>query len=170
MAMSNAEELFYMLLNDVYARENFQAGFWDQLSQQVQDPEIKEIATVRGFLTKQNAQNIEECFRLLGRQPGQTNVQAYKTMVEDWRKEFDMIQNPGVRALFVLAKIRHIQNWRIGEYMTLSIMAEASGHTGVASILEHNLADTVDFVDRTRERFRERVREVISGRMTGKAA
>ena len=170
MAMTNAEELFYTMLSDVYAREQFQAQFWDQLGQQVQDPEVRDVTTVRGYFAKQNAANIEKAFQMLGHQPGQTNVQAYRTMVEDWRKEFDMIQNPGVRALYVLAKIRHIQNWRIGEYMTLSLMAEATGHTAVASLLEHNLADTVDFVERTRERFRERVWQTVTGRVAGRAA
>ena len=170
MAMGNAEQLFDAMLSDVYARENVQSGFWDQIAQQTQDPEVKEIATVRGYFAKQNAANIEKAFQMLGRQPGQTNVQAYKTMIEDWRKELDQIQRPGVRALFVLAKIRHVQNWRIGEYMTLSLMAEATGHTAVASLLEHNLADTVDFVERTRERFRERVWQTVAGRVAGRAA
>jgi ferritin-like metal-binding protein YciE len=170
MAMTNAEDLFYTLLSDVYAREQFQAQFWDQLSQQVQDPEIKDIVTVRGFFAKENAMNIEKAFQMLGHQPSPTNVQAYKTMLEDWRKELDQFQRPGMRALYVLAKIRHIQNWRIGEYMTLSLMAEASGHRAVASLLEHNLADTVDFVERSRERFREMVCQAIGGRAAGRAA
>jgi len=49
-------------------------------------------------------------------------------------------------------------------------MAEAVGNVAVASLLEHNLADTVDFVERSRERFRDRVRQAIAGRMAGKAA
>ncbi|HEX5415605.1 MAG TPA: DUF892 family protein [Chloroflexota bacterium] len=169
MAMTNAEELFYTMLSDVYAREQFQSQFWSQLSQQVQDPEVRDILDVRGYFAKQDAANIEKCFQLLGRQPTRPNVQAYQTMLEDWRREFDSIQNPGLRALFVLAKMRHIQNWRIGEYMTLAWMAEAVGNVAVAALLEHNLADTIDFVERSRERFRERVRETISGRM-GRAA
>jgi len=170
MAMTNAEELFYTLLSDVLAREQFQSQFWDQLSQQVQDPEVRDIVSVRGYFAKQDAANIEKCFQLLGKQPTRPNVQAYQTMLEDWRRELDMIQNPMVKALYVLAKLRNIQDWRIGEYMTLSVMAEAVGNVAVASLLEHNLADTVDFVERSRERFRDRVRQAIAGRMAGKAA
>lgn len=170
MAMTNAEELFYGLLSDVLAREQFQSGFWDQLSQQAQDPEVKDILTVRGYFAKQDAANIEKCFQLLGKQPTRPNVQAYQTMLEDWRRELDSIQNPTMRGLYVLAKIRHIQNWRIGEYMTLAWMAEAVGNVAVASLIEHNLADTVDFVERTRERFRDRVRQAIGTRMAGRAA
>ena len=170
MAMTNAEELFYSMLSDVLAREQFQSQFWDQLSQQVQDPEARDIISVRGYFAKQDAANIEKCFQLLGRQPTRPNVQAYQTMLEDWRRELDTIQHPGMKALYVLAKIRNIQNWRIGEYMTLSMMAEAVGNVAVASLLEHNLADTVDFVERSRERFRDRVRQVISGRAAGRAA
>ena len=170
MAMTNAEELFYSMLSDVLARENFEARFWNQLSQQIQDPEIKDIANVRAYFAEQDASNIVECFQVLNRQPTLPNVQAYQTMLEDWRKEFDTIQNPAVKALYALAKIRHIQNWRIGEYMTLSLMAEAVGNVAVAALLEHNLADAVDFVERSSERFRERIRENFAGRAAGRAA
>src|SRR5690348_12456819 len=87
MAMTNAEELFYTLLSDVLAREQFQSQFWDQLSQQVQDPEVRDIVSVRGYFAKQDAANIEKCFQLLGKQPTRPNVQAYQTMLEDWRRE-----------------------------------------------------------------------------------
>ena len=126
------------MLNDVYAREYFQSGFWDQLSQQAQDPEVKDILDVRAYFAKQDAANIEKCFQLLGRQPGQANIQGYQTLVNDFRREYDVIQNPTAKALYVLSTIRWIQNWRIGEYMTLAWMAEAVG--------------TVDFVERSRER------------------
>jgi len=170
MAMGNAEELFSILLGDVHARTQVSAQIWDQLSQQVNDPEVKELVGVRAYFAKQDAQNIEKCFQLLGRQPSAPNVQAYRTMLEDWRREFDTLQNPLVRALYVLAKVRQIQNWRMGEYVTLVLMAEATGETAVAALLEHNLADTVDFVEYTRERFRDLVRDAIAGRTTGRAA
>lgn len=50
------------------------------------------------------------------------------------------------------------------------MITEAAGETGVAAPLEHNLADTVDFVEWTRERFRDQVRQVIVGRVAGRAA
>lgn len=170
MAITNAEELFFSLLSDVYAQEQYMAQFWDQLSGQVQDPEIRDIVSVRAYFVKQDASNIEKCFQMLGRQPTKPNVQAYQTFVDNIRREADTIQHPGVKGLYVLSQIRSMQNWRIGEYTALSAMAEYAGYPAIAALLEHNLADTVDFVERSRERFREMARNALVSRATGRAA
>ena len=170
MPVQNAEELFLSLLSDSYAREQHMAQFWDQLSQQVQDPDVKNVLSARAFLTRQDASNIEKCFQILGKQPSPPNIRFYQTMAEDFRRQFDTIQQPGLKAVYALWAIRSMQNWAIGEYAALTAMAAVAGNRAVTNLLEHTLADKMDFVQDTREWFRDMVKQAIGARMAGRAA
>jgi len=170
MPVQNAEELFLSLLSDSYAREQHMAQFWDQFSQQVQDPDVKNILSVRAFLTRQDASNIEKCFQIMGKQPSPPNVRFYQTMAEDFRRQLDTIQHPGLKAVYALWAIRTMQNWAIGEYSALTAMAAVAGNRAVTNLLEHTLADKMDFVQDTREWFRDMVKQAISARVAGRAA
>ncbi|HUX89022.1 MAG TPA: DUF892 family protein [Chloroflexota bacterium] len=170
MAIQSGEELFLSLLSDSHAREQHMAQFWDQLSQNVQDPDIRNIISVRAFLTKQDASNLEKCFQILGKQPSPPNIQFYQSMADNFRRQFDSIQHPGMKALYALWAIRTVQNWAIGEYMGLTAMADAVGNRAVTNLLDHTLADKVDFVATTRDFFRDNVRQAIGARAAGRAA
>lgn len=170
MAIQNAEELLLTTLSNIHQREQHMAQWWDQLSQQVQDPDLRNLISVRAYFTQQDASNIEKVFQVLGKPMPPPDTRFAQMMLEDFRKEFDAIQHPGLRAIYALWRIRNIQNFIAAEYAGLAGIAEATGNYAVANLLEHNLADKVDFYERTREYFRERVRQAIGARMAGKAA
>jgi ferritin-like metal-binding protein YciE len=170
MAIQNAEDFLGTMLSNMHQRETQMAQFWDQLSQQVQDPEVKNTLSVRSYLTRQDATNIEKCFQVLGRQMPQPDTRFAQTMLEDARREFDQIQSPGLKGLYALWTLRKIENFVLGEYAGLSVIAELAGNGAVASLLEHNLADKVDFIDRSRDWFRSQVRQAIGAKVAGRAA
>jgi ferritin-like metal-binding protein YciE len=146
------------------------AQVWDQLSQKVQDPEIKNLLAVRAYFEQQDASNIQKCFQLLGKPAPPPNTQFYDTLTNNVRNTFDAIESPGLKALYALKEIRSAHNWAIGEYAALTAMAVAVGNWAVAALLEHNLADKVDFIDRRRDMIRERLAEGLAGRMAARTA
>jgi ferritin-like metal-binding protein YciE len=170
MPVQNAEEMLLTVLSNVHHREKQMAQFWDQLGQQVQDPDIKNALSVRSYLTLQDASNIEKCFQILGKPMPPPDTRFAQIMVEDFRREYDAIQNPRLQGLYALWTLRRVQNFVLGEYAGLATIAEISGNWPVANLLEHNLADKVDFVEHTREWFRDAARQAIGARATGKAA
>lgn len=167
MPIETADALFLEMLSQTHARERHMAQMWENLSQRVQDPEVKNILSARAYLTQVDATNIEKCFQLLGKQPSKPNTQVYEMVSEEIRKTFDTIQPPGLKAIYALRMIRTAQNALIGEYTALTLMAEAAGNVAVANLLEHNLADKIDFIEHTRERFKQRIHEAVSARLTG---
>jgi ferritin-like metal-binding protein YciE len=170
MPIRTAEELFFDGLSDVYAREQRMAQMWENLSQKVQDPEVKDLLSVRAHFERQAASNIEKCFQILGRQPSAPNVAAYQAIGDHIRDKMDEIESPALKAVYALAALRRMHNWGIGEYAVLTAMAGRSGNWAVAVLLEHNLADQVDFIERRRERIRERIEEGMATRAAGRAA
>jgi ferritin-like metal-binding protein YciE len=170
MAIQNAEELFVAMLSNLHVSEQRLAKFTDELAQNAQDPEVKNILSVRSFLTMQNVANIEKCFQLIGKQPAQANPQLAETMAENFRRTMGEIQQPGMKALYALWAIREIQNFHIGEYMTLTMASEEWGNVAVTNLLHHCLADKVDFVERTREFVREAAKKYFATRAMPKAA
>ncbi len=170
MPVQNAEEMLLQVLSNVHHREQQMAQFWDQLSQQVHDPDVKDILSVRGYFTQQDATNIEKCFQVLGKQMPAADTRFGQIMLEDFRREFDAIQNPTLRSIYALWTIRRVQNFIAAEYAGLSAIAEFTGNWAVADLLEHNLADKVDFYERTRALFRDMVQRAVGARVTGKAA
>jgi hypothetical protein len=49
--------------------------------------------------TTQAATNIEKCVHLLGKQMPQPDTRLVQTVLEDLRREYDVIQNPGLKAV-----------------------------------------------------------------------
>lgn len=170
MPIQNAEDMLLTTLSNIHHREQQMAQWWNQMSQQVQDPDVRNILSVRSYLTQQDASNIEKCFDILGKPMPQPDTRFGQIMVEDFRREFDAIQHPGLRAIYALWVVRTVQNFIAAEYSGLSGIAELSGNFAVANLLEHNLADKVDFYERTHELFRDLVRRAVGARVAGKAA
>ncbi len=179
MPIQSAEDLFVTMLSKVHASEQrLQKGI-DELSQAAQDQDVKNILSVRAYLTQQDVSNIEKCFQLIGKQPVQPDYRFADVWLEDIRRELGEIQNPALKTLFALNAARRIQNYHIGQYGALTLMASVMGNEAVTTLLEHCLTDKVEFVQNTRELFRElgrralgtkakeRVRERVEERMTG---
>jgi ferritin-like metal-binding protein YciE len=170
VAIQNAEDFLMTVLANIHQREQNMAQFWEQLSQQVQDQDVKNILNVRAYFTRQDAANVEKAFQIMGKQMPQPDTRFAQTMLEDFRREFDTIQQPALKTVYALWTIRRLQDFVMGEYAGLSAIAELSGNWAVANLLEHNLADKVDFTANTRELFRDRIRQAIGARVHGKAA
>jgi ferritin-like metal-binding protein YciE len=165
MPIQNAEDLFFTTLSHLHRSETRLQQVTQWMSQQAQDQEVKDILGTRAYLTQQAVSNIDRCFELLGKKPMPPEGQFPDVWAEDIRREHDAIQNPTLKALFALHTIRQIQNFHIGEYMMLTGMAAYMGNIPVTTLLEHNLADKVEFVERTRELVREVARRAIGAKM-----
>jgi len=108
---------------------------------------------------------LDECFRVLGEKPVQLSGEVREMFLEDFRKEFNEIQSPVARRLFVLAKLIRHTHLRIGEYVALTAGADLAGHHGVAVLLETCLADKLAFVERNRRLIRRIAEQRIAERI-----
>ena len=165
MPVKNPKELFVMLLSDVRFGTEKITKFFQEIIPFVQDPEIKQAVEARLFVNEKILLTLDQCFKLIGEQPVKPLGRLYDIFLEDFKKEFQEIQLPVAKHLFILAKINHLIHLRIGEYMALIMAADMSGHYGVAVLLESCLADKLALVERTKKLIRNIVETKIAERV-----
>lgn len=157
MPVNTPKELFVKMLSDVRQRTENATKIYDELSEVVQDPIIKEALQSRAFLQEKILSSLDRCFKLIGEKPVPVSEHLHDVFMEDFRKELAEIQAPAAKALFVLIKANHLMHLRIAEYVALIAMADVSGHFGVGVLLESCLADKMAFVERTRRLIRHTI-------------
>ena len=171
MAVTTPEDLFLNILSRMHQAEQRQARLAEELSQYAHNPMVKEALEVRAYLGKQEAANVEECFKLLSEQPRTiTPTRFEEVLTEDFRRELDNIQSPVLKGLYALSTVRWIQDLHIGEYKTLIVMARLAEQWGVAGLLERNLANKLVFAERTDEIVREVGKAIFAHWAMAKAA
>lgn len=152
------------MLSKVHGSEQRLQKAVDELSQAAQEQDIKDILSVRAYLTQQDVSNIEKCFQLIGQQPVQPDHRLADAWIEEVRRELGAIQNPTLKTLYALDQVRKIQNYHIGRYRALWMMASVMGNEAVTTLLEHCVADKVEFVENTRDLFRQAARSALGAK------
>jgi ferritin-like metal-binding protein YciE len=159
MPIKDQKELFLWMLSDLRQGAERSTKIFQELSDAVQDPDIKEALNARVFISDKTLSTINECFKLIGQKPVNTKGRLHEIFEEDFRKELAEIESPDGRRLFVLAKASRLAHLRIAEYEVLIAAADITGHTGVGMLLESALADKLAFVERTRRLIRQRLQQ-----------
>jgi ferritin-like metal-binding protein YciE len=165
MPVKNPKELFVMLLSDVRQNTEKLNKIFQEFIPFVQEPDIKQALEARLFINEKILTTLDQCFKLIGEQPIRLTGRLYDVFLEDFKKEFQEIQLPVAKHLFILAKINHLIHLRIGEYMALITAADMTGHYGVAVLLESCLADKLALVERTKKLIRNIVETKIAERV-----
>jgi ferritin-like metal-binding protein YciE len=155
MALKDPKEVFVQLLSHLREGTERTAQILQEMSQRVEEPDIKEGLESRIFVNNKILSSLDQCFTLIGQQPVKLSGRLREVFVEDFRKELAQIESPVAKHLFILAKVIHLIHLRIGEYMALIAAADMTNHYGVGVLLESCLADELVFVDRTRRLIHE---------------
>jgi ferritin-like metal-binding protein YciE len=166
MPVKNPKELFVLMLSDLRRGHERTTKLFQEVSQVVQDLDIKEALEARVFVSNKVLDMLDQCFNLIGEQPAKLGGHIQEIFAEDFRRELAEIQSPVVRNLFILAKLNHLVHLRIGEYKALIAAADVSGHYGVGVLLETCLADKLAFVERTRRL----IQDIAEARLTERIA
>ena len=71
MPVKNPRELFVMLLSEARQNTQLSAKIYQEISQQAQDPDIKEALESRAWIVEKDLSAIDRCFQLMGEKPVQ---------------------------------------------------------------------------------------------------
>jgi ferritin-like metal-binding protein YciE len=150
MSVQNPRELFVRLLSSLRQGSERGPKIYQELSQMVDDPEIKEALEARAFVAEKELATVDQCFKLVGEGPTKVSSRVQDTFLDEFRAELSEIQDPATRRLYFLIRATHLTQLRMAEYSTLVSAADITGHWGVGVLLESCLADRQAFVERTR--------------------
>jgi len=166
MPVKTPRELFVALLSDLRQGTEKATKFYQEANQVADDPQIKQSLEARAMVSEGILSKIDQCFKLMREKPVEFSGRLQEVFLEDFRTELSEIQSPVAKRLFVLAKLHHHTQRKIGEYVALIAMSDVSGHHGVGMLLESCLGDKLAFVERTRRL----LRHAAEARLTERAA
>jgi len=165
MSVKNPHELFVMLLSNVRQGTERTTKIFQEISQVVQNPDVKEALEARAFVSQRTLEKLDQCFKLIGEQPVKLNGRLMEVFAEDFRKELAEFESPVAKHLYILAKANHLIHLRIGEYVALIAAADMTGHYGVGVLLETCLAEKLAFVERTRRLIKNLIEHKVATKL-----
>ena len=165
MPVRSPKELFVLLLSEARQGTQLSAKIYNEISQQAQDPDIKEALESRAWIVEKDLSAIDRCFELMGEKPVQLSGHVQELVIEDFRKELAEIQNPAAKAIFILTKAERLNHARVSEYEGLVDAADTSGHYAVGVLLDSCLADKLMFIERTRRFIRNLTATKLAARV-----
>lgn len=166
MPTKTPKDVFLMLLSE--ARQNTQrmTKVYQDISQLVQDADVKEALEARVFVSDKILSQVDQCFKLLGEEPVKLNGRVHEVFADDFRRELAEIQGAPGRHLYVLTKAAQLAYLQIAEFAALTAAADLTGHFAIGVLLESCLADKLAFV----ERARRLIRNLVEGKLAEKLA
>jgi ferritin-like metal-binding protein YciE len=138
MAVQNPKELFLYELSCLYHKEQEGLKALSQLAQECDDQMVKSTVQEHEQETRQQIQNIEQCFRICNAQPQQIEDPVMMAM----KKKHDafMQQNPSKEMVKMWAIDHGVvhEHAEIAAYKTLMGQAIHLGEIRVVDLLEQN--------------------------------
>jgi ferritin-like metal-binding protein YciE len=104
MTIESPKELFEWLLSDARQGADGATLVLQELSQAVQDTDIREALEARVFISGKIISVLDQCFKLLGAEPTELSGHLQDVFVDEFRKQLAEIKSPTATRLFVLAK------------------------------------------------------------------
>lgn len=141
-------------LGDIYDAEHRILAILQTLASESQDPQATQAYQTHEQQTRQQIQNLEQCYHILGQQPQRVPCLA----VQGLKQEHDSFlkDNPtgSILTMFDLGAAFKTEHYEIASYLSLIDAARAMNQPQVVQLLEQNLrqeewmAQTVDGISR----------------------
>ena len=139
MTMQKPEELFLHELSDMYDAEEHIAKILPKLAEEAGNSEVRSAFEMHEQQTREQIQNLDQCFQLLGAQRQKVTCDA----VLGLKKEHDTFlkekPDEAILTLFDLGAAAKTEHYEIASYEGLIAKAQLMGQQSVARLLEQNL-------------------------------
>lgn len=143
MPLTSPKDLFQFDLSGIYDGERATAALLQEMLAQVQDQTLAQLLHMQQQETRQQMENLERCFELLGSQPQQVACAAiegiHQTFHEVCRAVADKQSAPEMIDLSALAGTMQAEHYQIAAYRALVDKAILLGETECAELLQTNL-------------------------------
>jgi ferritin-like metal-binding protein YciE len=143
MPINDPKEVFVQILSSLRQGTEQTTKIVQEISQVIAYPNIKEAMEARMFVSDTILAKLDQCLELIGEEPVKLSGRFHDVIAANFRNEVAEIQNLMAKHLFILAKANQLIHLRTGEYVTLVVAADMTGHYGVGVLLENCLADNL---------------------------
>jgi ferritin-like metal-binding protein YciE len=139
MPMNSPHELFLHEIGDIYDAEQRILQILPALASESNDPMATQAYQMHEQQTRQQIQNLEQCYQILGVQPKRipcTAIQGLKQEHDSFKKD-----NPSetILTMFDLVAALKTEHYEIASYRSLIDQARLMGQQQCVRLLEQNL-------------------------------
>lgn len=138
MALQNPKELFIHNLSSLYTLEQAQLKALPQLAQDCDDPKVRNIIQEHEQETRQQVQNLEQCFRILNSQPQQMENHLVTAMKKEHEAFMQMNPSKEITKMWAVDKSIISEHVEVAAYTTLVGAATHLGEIRCIDLLEQN--------------------------------
>ncbi len=139
MAIQNVRELFAHELGDIYDAEQRILQMLPQLANEASDGQVKSAYQYHEQQTRQQVQNLEQCFHILGTQPQRTPCHALAGLQQEHDSFIKENPSAEILTMFDLGGAAKTEHYEIASYQGLIEKANLMGLKNCVQLLQQNL-------------------------------
>ncbi|WP_227353894.1 YciE/YciF ferroxidase family protein [Haladaptatus salinisoli] len=148
MSGDTLTDLFQEGLKEMYYVENQLVDVLEELGEEVDHDGIEDAFREHKEETEEHVNRLEEVFDKIGESPEKKQVHALDGLVQDHHEFSDDDPEQNVLNLFDTAAAEKTEHLEIAAYGNLTFMADKLGHDEVADLLEANLREEEEALDK----------------------
>lgn len=139
MGMQTPQDLFLHELGDMYDAERRILQMLPAMATECDNDQVRQEFQRHEQETKQQAQNLEQCFQALGAKPPQTTCAAIAGMKQEHDSFLKEKPAPEILTMFDLGGASKTEHYEIASYTSLIEQAQLMGQQECARLLQQNL-------------------------------
>ena len=158
--VQQTRELFLYELSDIYDGERKVAEMLPMLADEVMDEGIRKAFRDHEQETRQQIENLDRCFEVLGEKPQDATCRPVDALREEHDRFARERPSDAVMTMFALGAESKTEGFEIAAYRSLVNMAGVMGEKECARLLEQNLRQEERMAERVEKLSRDMGREM----------
>lgn len=140
MAMQNIKQLFQFELGDMYDAEQRIVQMLPQMANECKDGQVKSALQHHEQETRQQIQNLEQCFQALGTSPQRNTCHAIAGLKQEHDTFLKEQPSENLLTMFDLGGAAKTEHYEIASYKGLIEKANLMGEKDCVRLLQENLS------------------------------
>ena len=148
MAMQTIEELFEHELKDMYSAEHSLLDALEQMANESSDRDIRRAFTQHRRETQGQIKRLERVFKTLGQKPEAETCPGIEGLIKEKKLFMRERPTPELLEFYNLGAAQKTERYEITAYESLIDMADKLGMSDAVGLLEQNLQEEEDTLNR----------------------
>ncbi len=155
MAIQRIQELVQHELGDIYDAEQQIVQMLPQLANECDSGEVKSALQYHEQQTRQQIQNLEQCFQILGAPPKRTACQAIAGLKQEHDSFLCEMPSSEILTMFDVGGAASSAHYEIASYRGLIEQANLLGQKDCARLLQENLSQEEEMAQKVEQLSRQ---------------
>jgi len=141
MPINSLQDLYLNKLQLIYDAEQQAVETMPQITQLVQNQEVRQAFETHQQQTQQQVQRLEQIFQRAGQQPQRVECTSMRALIQEAQQMSQQIQDPDTLDAFLIGAAQAIEHHEIVAYGTARTWAQQLGMSEDADLLQQTLEE-----------------------------